>query len=276
MAIDLKKPTKKTTIIAIIIIIAILAIAITGTVVFLKDRGSTEAANLETNQVERPENENEQIAEENQVSQNVNETENQTSEISESNGETSTNSESQITTGAITPGGTTSTTTDQIQETTIISTETVITEKPWETQETVWTPMNINADLSSIVIDSNRDRITVEKIAETSTGENLTTQGEEITYKIIIRSEKMINGIIVKDSIPEQTSYVSESADNDAQEVIENEKIVGLIWNIDITENNWNNEENQFVKILSFKVKVDADAEGTIVNNVLANGNEDE
>ena len=158
MAIDLKKPTKKTTIIAIIIIIAILAIAITGTVVFLKDRGSTEAANLETNQVERPENENEQIAEENQVSQNVNETENQTSEISESNGETSTNSESQITTGAITPGGTTSTTTDQIQETTIISTETVITEKPWETQETVWTPMNINADLSSIVIDSNRDR----------------------------------------------------------------------------------------------------------------------
>ena len=33
----------------------------------------------------------------------------------------------------------------------------------------------------------------------------------------------MINGIIVKDSIPEQTSYVSESADNDAQEVIENE-----------------------------------------------------
>ncbi len=276
MAIDLKKPTKKTTIIAIIIIIAILAIAITGTVVFLKDRGSTEAANLETNQVERPENENEQIAEENQVSQNVNETENQTSEISESNGETSTNSESQITTGAITPGGTTSTTTDQIQETTIISTETVITEKPWETQETVWTPMNINADLSSIVIDSNRDRITVEKIAETSTGENLTTQGEEITYKIIIRSEKMINGIIVKDSIPEQTSYVSESADNDVQEVIENEKIVGLIWNIDITENNWNNEENQFVKILSFKVKVDADAEGTIVNNVLANGNEDE
>ena len=276
MAIDFKKPTKKTMIIAIIVIIAIIAIAITGTVVFLKDRGSTEAANLETNQVERPENENEQIAEENQVSQNVNETENQTSEISESNGETSTNSESQITTGAITPGGTTSTTTDQIQETTIISTETVITEKPWKTQETVWTPMNINADLSSIVIDSNRDRITVEKIAETSTGENLTTQGEEITYKIIIRSEKMINGIIVKDSIPEQTSYVSKSADNDAQEVIENEKVVGLIWNIDITENNWNNEENQFVKILSFKVKVDTDAEGTIVNNVLANGNEDE
>ena len=56
MASNLKKPSKKTAIIAAISVVALLAVAITGTVVFLKDRGTTEAADLETEQANRQEN----------------------------------------------------------------------------------------------------------------------------------------------------------------------------------------------------------------------------
>ena len=53
MAMNFKKPSKKTAIIAIVAVIILLAIAITGTVVFLRDRGTTEAADLDTEQVDR-------------------------------------------------------------------------------------------------------------------------------------------------------------------------------------------------------------------------------
>ena len=41
MAMNFKKPSKKTAIITIVAVIILLAIAITGTVVFLRDRGTT-------------------------------------------------------------------------------------------------------------------------------------------------------------------------------------------------------------------------------------------
>ena len=56
MAGKVKMPNKKTTI-TVAIIIAILAVVIAiGTVVFLKDRGSTEAAEIESNQFAEQEN----------------------------------------------------------------------------------------------------------------------------------------------------------------------------------------------------------------------------
>ena len=53
MAEKFKMPNKKTTIIVGIIIAILAIVAVTGTVVFLKDRGSTEAADLESEQVSR-------------------------------------------------------------------------------------------------------------------------------------------------------------------------------------------------------------------------------
>lgn len=50
MATTFKKPNKKTTIALVVAIVILLIIAVTGTVAFLKDRGRTEAADLEKTQ----------------------------------------------------------------------------------------------------------------------------------------------------------------------------------------------------------------------------------
>lgn len=303
------KPSKKTAIIAIVAIVILLIVAVTGTVVFLKDRGSTEAAQMDQTNAQEPEiatnnetqteqnQENEAIQQETQTEQENNQETQTNPEISnseETNSESNTGANSTVTESN---GGTTGTnagtssgansgastqnpasTTDEIEETTISRVETVeIPERQISEGHYVgWTPMNIEADIASARINTTENNVDVEKIAETKTGENLVTRGEEITYKIKLTSDKAINGIIVKDRIPEKTTYVENSADNNAEKITENETAVGLIWNVDLTENDFNQETQKFEKTVSFKVKVESNEEGTISNLAIANGEEDE
>ena len=294
MAGKLKMPNKKTTIIVGIIIAILAILAVTGTVVFLKDRGSTEAADLESEQVSSKTNgtseQNEQQGAQSELTQNgeqtTSETQNQNEGMTQSGDNQTTPTTDEDTTGTTTSASTagnagTATTTDSIQETTITRIEEVqIPERQISEGHYVgWTSSNVKADLSyADKIDAKADDLQIVKIAETKTGENLVTAGEKITYKITVSSSKELSGIEVTDKIPEMTEYVLNSADNDGKaidsngNVVEDSKAVkGLKWNIDVTE--WNEETQKFQKEVSFEVVVKSGVTGTIVNaDAVANG----
>jgi uncharacterized repeat protein (TIGR01451 family)/fimbrial isopeptide formation D2 family protein len=288
MAEKFKMPNKKTTII-IGIIIAILAIvAVTGTVVFLKDRGSTEAADLESEQVSRDttgtSTQNDQQVSQNEgtpqgeTAQNNEQTtseQNQNNGVAQNDNNQATGTVNAGTTGTTTTTGTagntgTTTTTDNIQETTISRTEEVqIPErKTMEGHYVGWTPMQVNADINYAKnIVAQPDNLEIHKVAKTATGENLVTKGEEITYEISVKnnSEKELKGIEIKDNIPTMTEYKSGSVDNNGEEVKETTgNVIGLKWNIDLKVG----EE----KVVSFKVTVAKNATGTIENVAFVNG----
>ena len=293
MAEKFKMPNKKTTIIVGIIIAILAIVAVTGTVVFLKDRGSTEAADLESEQVSRDttgtSTQNDQ-----QVSQNEGTPQGETAQNNEQatsgqnqndgavqndnnqatgtvNAETTNAGTTGTTTGTATVGNAgTTTTTDNIQETTISRTEEVqIPErKTMEGHYVGWTPMQVNADINYAKnIVAQPDNLEIHKVAKTATGENLVTKGEEIKYEISVKnnSEKELKGIEIKDSIPTMTEYKSGSVDNNGEEVKgTNGNVIGVKWNIDLKVG----EE----KVVSFKVTVAKTATGTIENIAFVNG----
>lgn len=221
MAGNFKMPNKKTTI-TIGIVIAILAIiAVTGTVVFLKDRGSTEAADLENEQVSREETktsvdvpnetatqsqatENNGEVAENQEGQNVEIGDNATNENAgtTANNRTTTGTTSTTTTTTTGTAGVAgiTTTTDNIQEATISRTEEVqIPERQISEGHYVgWTPMSVNAVIASANINAKPDDIKVEK-----TGNETVKQGDTVTYKITVENptDKDLNAIEVKDKL---------------------------------------------------------------------------
>ena len=277
MAMNFKKPSKKTAIITIVAVIILLAIAITGTVVFLRDRGTTEAADLETEQVDRQVSQDEQTPNTGVESESVqpeipNEAAEQTDTQNQGTAEgTRTGTTNAGTTGT-NAGATrtqTGTTTDNIQETTITRTESIeIPERQVSEGHYVgWTPIDIEAELASAKINAKYDNLEIKKVAKTATGENLVTKGEEITYEISVKnnSEKELKGIEIKDKIPAMTEYKSGSIDNNGEEIKEaTGKVIGLKWNIDLKAG----EE----KVVSFKVTVAQNATGTIENIAVVNG----
>ena len=200
MAGNFKMPNKKTTTIVSIIIAILAIIAVTGTVVFLKDRGSTEAAELDNGQVSREEatttqdTPNEQTMQ-TQTAENVggqNAEGEGTTEVTSATGdatEAGTTDAVTTTTEAGTVTGT-ATTTDTIQETTISRTEEVqIPERQISEGHYVgWTPMQINAEMASANIVAQRADLTINKIAKTKNSENLVTKGEVITYEISVKN----------------------------------------------------------------------------------------
>ena len=298
MAGKLKMPNKKTTIIVGIIIAILAILAVTGTVVFLKDRGSTEAADLESEQVSSKTNgtstQNEQQGAQNELTQNgeqTSETQEQNQGVTQGDNNQTTGTTDVDATGTDTTGTTasastsgnagTTTTTDRIQETTITRTEEVqIPERQISEGHYVgWTSSNVKADLAyADKIDAKADDLQIVKIAETKTGENLVTVGEKITYRITVSSSKELSGIEVTDKIPEMTEYVLNSVDNEGKAIDSNgnvvedsESVKGVKWNIDVTE--WNEETQRFQKELSFEVVVKSGATGKIVNaDAVANG----
>ena len=284
MAGNFKMPSKKTTIIVGIIIAILAIVALTGTVVFLKDRGSTEAADLGNEQVSRQETEtnsetqNEQGAQSSETTQSNGQTtpggqiQNEGTTPTDNNPSTGTtgNTGTVETTGTTTRTNTTgnagTTTTDSIQETTITRSELV--KSGIDGLYVGWTPMGINAVLASANINAKTDDLAISKSVETKTGENLVTKGEEITYKITVtnNSERELKEVEIKDAIPEKTKYVEGSIDNDG-EILKNSKNETVLrWNVNLGTEDENKE-----KVVSFKVKVEAE-EGTIENVAIVNG----
>lgn len=271
------KLTNKKTIIALAVIIVLLVIAVTGTVVFLKDRGSTEAAEITSQQENgRIENEdqgtqsNEQVANEGNNPENAQNVEQEVAQNDGAEG-TSANDATQATTttggatvGTATTGtsttGTGTTTTENIQESTIIRTET---EEVMVSEDFLvgWNPLSVNVDEASAKINAQETDIEVVKTAKTKSGENLVYAGEEITYtiKVTNKSENDLNSIEISDTIPAQTTL--KSIDNDGVEAQGKIK-----WEKDI-------KANETVEV-SFTVTVNEGATGTIRNIAIANGEE--
>lgn len=276
------KVSNKKTIIAIAAIIILLIIAVTGTVVFLRDRGSTEAAEYTTTDT------NEQVASDNQeqlqneeqqaqtndqaANQEDTETPNSNEETTTTNPETTTgtteNNEGTTTgatetTGATTGTGTTSgttTTTDTIQESTITRTET---EEVMVAENFLvgWQPLSLNVDEASSRINAEETDLEVVKTAKTETGENLVFAGDDITYTISVtnKSQRDLNNIEISDTVPALTTL--KSIDDEGVETQGKIK-----WEKDI-------KAGETVEV-SFTVTVNEGATGTVRNVAIANGEE--
>ena len=282
MAGKVKMPNKKTTI-TVAIIIAILAVVIAiGTVVFLKDRGSTEAAEIESNQFAEQENgttgnvpaeqNNGEVAGNQGTLPNAGEQANAENEQNPAGGVANANNGG-VQNNQIAGNAGQNAAADNIQETTIQRTETVeIPERQTlEGHYVGWTPMSVNADLNyAKLINAKKDNLEINKICDTKTGENTTTRGEVITYKISVKnnSEKDLEGIEVKDLIPEMTTYVENSSNFEATELTgkDGKTVIALKWNIDL-------KAGEAIEI-SFQVKVSDTATGTIKNVAVVNGEE--
>ena len=291
MAVNFKKPSKKATIITAAVIIVLLIIAATGTVMFLRDRGTTEAAEIGQEQVStQNENAGSQVTEDQpsgettapEEQSTTEEAATQAEEGTQGTAETTTEGTTQTgtqgttstgTTTGTTPSGATGTTTatEDIQESTITRTETVETpeRKVAENHNVWWTPMSITADIASAMNDVEKDDITVTKTATTKSGDNLVQPGEDIIYTITVtnNSGKALEGIEVKDSIPDNTTYVS--AENLDHEVYREDRttVEGLVGNLSFAE-------GEIEKSVSFTVRVNDNITGTISNVAYANGEE--
>ena len=280
MAGNFKKPSKKTAIIAIVAVIILLAIAITGTVVFLRDRGTTEAADLATEQVDRQESTDEQTSTAGQTTegtqpedtstQATEQTDTQTGEtVAQADETTGTTTETNRTTTGTTGGtGTTANTgtrTDNIQESTITEYETTVTEDPWRTEDNTWTPIAVNADLASAKINPTKDDIEVIK-----EGNETVAQGETINYTITVKNntDKKLEGIEVKDVLDSEKLDLSTVEYKNGLEGTLTENTIK--WHIDI-------EAHSEVKVeFSVKVKTNVTPDTTIENQAIANGEESE
>ena len=283
MAGGFKMSKKKTAIIIGATVAILVTLAVTGTVVFLKDRGSAEAAGTGNEQQVS----GEQVATENEVPNT------QEDAIAGTDGETAgaegTTTEGGVAEGTVagdaTEGETTTTTTggagttagatDRIEETTITRTEEVeIPEKKVAEGHYVgWTPMEIDAEIASANITAEEDEIVVGK-----KGNETVAQGEQITYEITVtnKTEEDLKNIEVKDRILDENIL-----DMSTVEFVTNQDGVNnlvtapgtvngnvITWNVDI-------EAGETITII-FKATVKTDVPaGTIVRNtVVANGKE--
>ena len=272
-----KKPSKKATIITAAIIIVLLIIAATGTVMFLKDRGTTEAAEIGQEQVStQNENAGSQTAEDQSSGEATAPEEQSTSEEVATQGEEETGAAGETATEGTTQTGTqgttstgtttgeTTTTTEDIQESTITRTDVVetVTVTPWENQNLGWDSSGVDADFARAglsTLNVQEDDVIVTKSATTKTGEGLVQEGEQITYTITVtnNSEKDVE---VKDRIPDQTTYVDGSVVN-AEISDDNSVVYGTVGAGETVE-------------ITFKVTVNAGAMEIIRNVAVANGEE--
>ena len=295
MAGHTKVPDKKT-VVAIIIIAILVIAAIVGTVAFLKNRGTTEATDLasyneqttETTQEEQTTTETQeqsgeqttQTAEE-QSAEGTEGTEETTTDIADNNERTTAGGNQGAGATGTTTGGTTTagrtgttTTTDNIQESTITEYETVTIPERLilEGEDKFWSPTELQASFASAyrsIDDMQTPSVSVEKSAETQTGENLVQVGETITYTIKVTNNKdqSIEKLYVTDSISDKTTYVEPTDPENAPEKLTdaNGNVV-LRWAISLGANE--------VKTLQFQVTVDEGATETIENVAFANGEE--
>lgn len=288
------KPSKKATIITVAILAVLLIVAIVAVTVFLRDKGSTEAAGMNSKQTvgqnenaeskasEEPSQETQSTQESStpsgtntlgEIASNANQqtTNEGTTQNAETQGTTSTGTAgtsnagtsgtngSSSTVGTASSNGTT-TSTENIQESTITRTETVdIPErKVSENHNVWWEPMSISALLASANPTTN-DIVDVIK-----SGDEEIAQGETINYtiKVTNKTNKKLEGIEVKDVLPEEVDL------NSIQYETQPNMVEGNIvkWNVDI-------EPNGYVEIkFSVKVKTTVAPDTEIKNSAIANG----
>ncbi len=289
------KPSKKATIITVAILAVLLIVAIVAVAVFLRDKGSTEAAGMESEQTvgqnenaetktsEEPNQETQSAQESstpsgtntlgeiasnaNQQTTNEGTTQNagtqgtttSTGTAGTTNAGTSNTNGSSSTVGTNSSNGTT-TSTENIQESTITRTDIVnIPERKLSEDHNVWwEPMSISALLASANPTTN-DIVDVEK-----SGNEEVVQGETINYtiKVTNKTDKKLEGIEVKDVLPEEVDL------NSIQYETEPKMVEGNIvkWNVDI-------EPNAEVEIkFSVKVKTTVAPDTEIKNSAIANG----
>ena len=273
----LEKLNKKSAIaIAIVAILGILAVA--GTVIFLKDKGSTDAAEIasenssDSETVKEENKDNNTTSENNERQENSNNTQGNNTKNNSQKSENKNNNNSKTTENSETvENNQTIQDTDNGVDSITESTITRVTEgdlvKVEDNRTVAWSQMDFNIKPVVSKIDSEKTEITVEKKATTKMGTNLTSKGEKIEYtlKVENNSDKDVKGVEVSDTIPEKTTYVEESASNDANVIKDGDKVVGLKWYVDISA--------QSSVEVKFTVKVNEDAEGTITNTALTNGN---
>ena len=271
-----KTPSKKATIITAAIIIVLLIIAATGTVMFLRDRGTTEAAqidqeqvstqneNSETQTAEQPANEEQTTPQETNTDEVA--TEEGTDVAQETETQTGTSQSSTSTsqgTGTRTDG--TTTTTEDIQESTITRTETEEIPERLVSEDHIvgWNPMDINADIASARINPTKDDVEVIK-----EGDKTVVQGEVVNYTITVKNhtDKKLEGIEVKDVLDDTKLDLIEYK-TEPHGTLDGNTIK---WYVDI-------EANNEVKIeFSVKVKTSVAPETKIENSAIANGEESE
>ena len=304
-----KGPDKKT-IVAIIIVAILVIAAIVGTVVFLKNRGTTEATDLasyneqatgttqeETRTTESQEQAGEpatqstegqeaEVTEPTEEPANVPETDNTGTTTAGDNqnpgnagtgttgnagaGTTAGGTGTQTTGGTVNAG--TTTTTDNIQETTISREETIVHPDQLVAQgeDKVWVPTELNASFASAYsnIDSAEPTdVTVTKTATTQSGSTFAQPGETITYTITVQNNtnEKVERIFVTDKIPANTTYVSSMGDVETFPK-ESENVTSLRWLVDVDAN--------ATTTVEFTVRVNDGATGTIRNVAIANGEE--
>ena len=264
------------TIIAIIALIVLFAVAFAGGYAFIRSKDQSTAATNETitddsqnvsgdenNQVSLPElgsdEEGDSSENEGTTDEENSSNENTTNEDSSSNGNTSSST------------GTTAT-----EDATTIIEQVVVGEKlVAEDSKIKWHPEELVVPETRLSI--TKSNLTVLKKAETqtskSTGNNLVQKGETVTYTIEITNNgtETLNKIEVSDIIPVGTTFKSVEDETavlvkEIDEITGEEIVTKIIWTIDI-------EAGQTVAV-KFEVTVDEDATGTITNIAIANGDE--
>ena len=147
-------------------------------------------------------------------------------------------------------------------------TENIVTEQPWETHDVKWVPEQLK--VSTAGVEVNQKNIIVNKeVTSTTSGYNAVSVGDEITYTITVTNNdsKVLNSLYITDEIPDETVF--SSIDEKGTTVTDSEgnviKVVWDLWNLGLAEG-----ESTTV---SFVVKVKENAEGTISNTALAEGN---
>ena len=136
-----------------------------------------------------------------------------------------------------------------------------------------WTPIKFEITETATNLNIEKPNLEIYKSVISKTGcENLTFAGENLTYEITITNKgtKIEENVEIIDKIPQNTTFLSINEKNDVEEPeqildLEN-NVIALKWILTI-------EPGQTVKV-SFTVKVNDNAEGTILNTAIANGDE--
>lgn len=236
MASKLKNASKKTVILMTILVVILLVAAVTGTVVFLKNRGSAEATDLDSQQVEREIGTEETNSENGETPEQPQGQQTETPNGEQANTENNQNAnqgavanqgqnaqQGQAAAGQNAQGANAGTTTDNIQETTITRAETVeIPEQQVAEGHYVgWSPISIQAEAASAkmnvqvaILNSEKTAVVMDKV----TGEEKTIAkvGDQIKYTISVENIGNIDGnIVVKDA------KVKEDIDNGMLKLVE-------------------------------------------------------
>ena len=134
-----------------------------------------------------------------------------------------------------------------------------------------WTPINFEITETAGNLTVEKPNLEINKSVISKTGcENLAFAGEELTYEITIKNNgtKIEENIEIADTIPQNTTFLSVNSENNIEapeQILDlNNTTIGLKWTLTI-------EPGQTLKI-SFTVKVNDDAKGTISNTAKING----